>query len=229
MDMGLNIASAGMLAEQVQEDQISNDLANASTPGYKASSSTQSSFDSLLLHNTATGQQVGSISLGVQIDKAKTDLAQGPLESTGNPLDFAVQGAGFFAVKTAGGVEYTRNGQFSVNAQGLLVDQNGDNVLAQNGAPIKVGSSDSVPTSALGLFNVTNPSQLGNNNFTGAAAAGRASGTIQSGQLETSGINPIQEMVAMEAALNAYTAGQQTISTISQTLQESASDVARVQ
>jgi len=228
MDMGLNIASAGMLAEQVQEDQISNDLANASTPGYKASSSATTSFDSMLLHNTATGQQVGPIYLGVQIDKAKTDLAQGPLETTGNPLDFAVEGTGFFGVKTTAGVQYTRNGQFSVNAQGLLVDQNGDNVLAQNGAPIKVGSSDSVPTSALGLFNVTNPSQLGNNNFTGTATAGRASGTIESGQLETSGINPIQEMVAMEASLNAYTAGQQTISTISQTMQESATSVAQV-
>jgi len=228
MDMGLNIASAGMLAEQVQEDQISNDLANASTPGYKASSSTQSSFDSLLLHNTMTGQPVGSIDLGVQLNKATTNLAQQPLESTGNALDFAVDGAGFFGVKTADGVQYTRNGQFSVNNQGLLVDQNGDDVLAQSGAPIKVGSSDSVPTSALGLFNVANPSQLGNNNFSGTAAAGRATGTIKSGQLETSGINPIQEMVAMEASLNAYTAGQQTISTIGQTLQESATSVAQV-
>jgi flagellar basal-body rod protein FlgG len=101
-------------------------------------------------------------------------------------------------------------------------------VLSQAGAPIKVGSSDSVPTSALGLFNVSNPSQLGNNNFTGTATAGRAAGTIQSGQLETSGINPIQEMVSMEASLNAYTAGQQTISTIGQTLQESATSVGQV-
>ena len=228
MDMGLNIASAGMLAEQVQEDQISNDLANASTPGYKAASSTQSSFNSMLLHNTATGQQVGSIYLGVQINKATANLSQQPLETTGNPLDFAVDGNGFFGVRTAAGVEYTRNGQFSVSNQGLLVDQTGNEVLSQAGAPIKVGSSDSVPTSALGLFNVSNPSQLGNNNFTGTATAGRAAGTIQSGQLETSGINPIQEMVSMEASLNAYTAGQQTISTIGQTLQESATSVGQV-
>jgi flagellar basal-body rod protein FlgG len=217
-----------MLAEQVQEDQISNDLANASTPGYKASSSTQNSFDSLLLHNTATGQQVGSIYLGVQVDKATTNLSQQPLETTGNPLDFAVDGNGFFAVRTPAGVQYTRNGQFSVSNRGLLVDQTGDEVLSQSGAPIKVGSSDSVPTSAIGLFDVSNPSPLGNNNFSGTAAAGRASGTIQSGELETSGINPIQEMVAMEASLNAFTAGQQTISTISQTLHESAANVAQV-
>src|SRR5277367_5530486 len=112
MDLGLNIASAGMLAEQVQEDQISNDMANASTPGYKPSSSVQQSFGSLLLQNTANGQSIGSIDLGVEVSKSKTDLAQGPMETTGRPLDFAVSGTGFFAVRAANGIQYTRNGQF---------------------------------------------------------------------------------------------------------------------
>jgi flagellar basal-body rod protein FlgG len=228
MDLGLNIASAGMLAEQVQEDQIANDLANASTPGYKAASSQQQSFGALLLQNTATGQSVGSIDVGVEVSKAQTNLAQGPLQPTGRALDFAVSGPGFFAVKTANGTQYTRNGQFSVSSKGLLVDQYGDEVLSQNGGPIQVGAAGTVPTTALGLFNVTNPSQLGNNNFSGRAAGGRASGSISSGELEGSGIDPIQTMVRMESSLNAYTAGQQTIGTISQTMQESAQTVAQV-
>jgi flagellar basal-body rod protein FlgF len=228
MDLGLNIASAGMLAEQVQEDQIANDLANASTPGYKASSSVQKSFDSLLLENTSTGRAIGSIDLGVQLTKGQTNLAQGPMQQTGRPLDFAVSGSGFFAVKTAGGVQYTRNGQFSVDNQGLLVDQYGDQVLSQTGAPIQVGAAGTVPTTALGLFDLTNPTQLGNNNFSGTAAGGRATGEVYSGQLEGSGIDPIQTMVQMESALNAYTAGQQTIGTISQTMAESATTVAQV-
>lgn len=228
MDLGLNIASAGMLAEQVQEDQISNDLANASTPGFKASSSVQQDFAPLLLHNTATGQAIGTIDLGVEESKGVTDLAQGPMEQTGRSLDFAVEGSGFFAVRTAGGIQYTRNGEFSTNNQGLLVDQYGNDVLSQTGAPIRVGASGTLPTTALGLFNVNNPSQLGNNNFSGTQAAGRASGQIQSGYLEGSGIDPIQTMVKMEAALNAYTAGQTSVQTISQTLAESASTVAQV-
>jgi flagellar basal-body rod protein FlgF len=228
MDLGLNIASAGMLAEQVQEDQISNDLANASTPGYKASSSEQQSFGSLLLANTATGQSIGSIDVGVELNKAQTNMSQGPMETTGRALDFAISGSGFFAVRTANGVQYTRNGQFSVSSKGQLVDQYGDDVLSQNGAPIKVGAAGTVPTTALGLFNVANPSQLGNNNFSGRAAGGRATGSISSGELEGSGIDPIQAMVKMEASLNAYTAGQQTIGTISQTMQESAQSVAQV-
>jgi flagellar basal-body rod protein FlgF len=228
MDLGLNIASAGMLAEQVQEDQISNDLANASTPGYKAESSVQQSFGSLLLQNTANGQTIGSVATGVQVSKGKTDLTQGPIEDTGRSLDFAVTGTGFFAVRTSAGVEYTRNGQFSTNNKGLLVDQYGNDVLSQNGSPIKVGAAGTVPASALGLFDVNNPSQLGNNNFSGKATGGRASGQVASGELEGSGIDPIQAMVQMESALNAYTAGQQTIGTISQTMQESATTVAQV-
>jgi flagellar basal-body rod protein FlgF len=228
MDLGLNIASAGMLAEQVQEDQISNDLANASTPGYKASSSTQQSFGSLLMQNTATGQTIGSVDTGVELSKGQTDMTQGPMETTGRPLDFAVTGTGFFAVRTAQGVQYTRNGQFSASNKGLLVDQYGNDVLSQSGSPIKVGAAGTVPTSALGLFDLSNPSQLGNNNFSGKVSGGRASGQVSSGELEGSGIDPIQAMVQMESALNAYTAGQQTIGTISQTMQESASTVAQV-
>ena len=228
MDLGLNIASAGMLAEQVQEDQIANDLANASTPGYKASSSVQQSFGSMLLANTTTGQSIGSIDTGVEVSKGQANLSQGPMDPTGRALDFAIAGSGFFAVKTANGTQYTRNGQFSVSSGGLLVDQYGDEVLSQTGSPIQVGAAGTVPTTALGLFNVSNPSQLGNNNFSGTAAAGRATGTISSGELEGSGIDPIQAMVQMESALNAYTAGQQTIGTISQTMQESAQNVAEV-
>jgi flagellar basal-body rod protein FlgG len=227
MDLGLDIASAGMLAEQVHEDQISNDLANASTPGYKASSSVQQSFGSLLLQNTANGQTIGSIDTGVEVSKGKANLTQGPMQTTGRPLDFAIQGTGFFGVRTASGTQYTRNGQFSVSSGGLLVDQYGNDVLSQNGSPIKVGGAGTVPTTALGVFNVSNPAQLGNNNFSGAAA-GRATGTVSSGELEGSGIDAIQTMVQMESALNAYTAGQQTIGTIGQTMQESASSVAQV-
>lgn len=227
MDLGLDIASAGMLAEQVQEDQLANDLANASTPGYKAASSEQQSFGALLLHNTSNGQVIGYIDTGVALEKGATDLAQGPLEPTGNPLDFAIAGSGFFAVKTASGIQYTRNGQFTKNNQGILVDQFGDEVLTQNGGPIRVGANGTVPTTALGLFAVKNPSQLGNNNFSGTAA-GRGTGQVEAGQLEGSGIDPIQAMVQMESALDAYTAGQQTIGAIGQTMQESASTVGSI-
>ena len=125
MDVGLYIAAQGMLAEQVRQDQLTNDLANASTPGYKSDHSVQTSFDDLLLSNTSTGQPIGPLATGVTISKVVTDMTPAPLQQTGQPLDFAVDGTGFFAVSTPQGVRYTRDGQFSANAQGLLIDARG--------------------------------------------------------------------------------------------------------
>lgn len=227
MELALNIAASGMLAEQVQEDQLANDLANSSTPGFKPTSSDQSSFGAMLFANTATGKTIGSVDQGVQVGDTGLDLAQGSLQSTGETLDFGVSGSGFFGVKTAAGVQYTRDGQFSSNAQGELVDQLGDPVLDQAGAPIKVGADGKVAASSLGVFQLKNPSELGDNDFSGTST-GRATGTVEQGVLEASDVDPIQTMVAMTSALQAYQAGQQTIQTINQTMEESASTVGLV-
>jgi flagellar basal-body rod protein FlgG len=228
MNVGLYIAAQGMLAEQVRQDQLANDLANASTPGYEPDTSVQTSFGAMLLSNTATGQQVGTIDTGVHVGKVVTSNAPLPLKPTGNPLDFGIAGDGYFAVRTANGVQYTRNGQFSANAQGLLVDQFGDQVLSQSGGPIQVGAQGAVPAGALGVFTVPNAQKLGNNNFTGTAA-GRATGTVEAGQLEGSGVDPIKTMVDMTASMQAYQAGQRAIQTISQSMQQSAGTVGLVQ
>src|SRR5438876_12034169 len=90
MDRGLYIAASGMLAELVRQDQLANDLANAATPGYKADRAAQASFGELLLESSATGQPIGPLGLGVHIAELKTDLAQGPVKQTGEPLDVAL-------------------------------------------------------------------------------------------------------------------------------------------
>src|SRR5436305_10739724 len=154
MDVGLYIAASGMQAEQVRQDQLANDLSNASTPGYKTDSSPQQSFGSLLLANTATGQPIGSIQTGVGLGRPIVNMSPEALEQTGQPLDFGIQGSGFFAVRTSQGVQYTRNGQFQANAQGLLVDSLGNQVLSQNGAPIAVSAAGTVSPSSLGVFNL---------------------------------------------------------------------------
>src|SRR5579859_8215691 len=155
MDTGLYIAASGMLAQQVREDQLANDLSNASTPGYKTDASVQQDFGAMLLSNTSTGQPIGSINTGVRLGTPVTNLTPETLHSTGQPLDFAVAGQGFFAVRTAQGVRYTRDGQFQAGAQGLLTDSLGNPVLSQNGATITVSAQGTVPASSMGVFNLT--------------------------------------------------------------------------
>ncbi|MBV9803364.1 MAG: flagellar hook-basal body protein [Solirubrobacterales bacterium] len=224
MDTGLYIAASGMLAQQVREDQLANDLSNASTPGYKSDSSVQSDFGSMLLANTANGQTVGQIDTGVQLGAPVTNLTPSTLYSTNQPLDFGVAGQGFFAVRTAQGTRYTRDGQFQANAQGLLVDGQGNPVLSQNGATITLSAQGTVPASSLGVFNVTGVAKQGDNYFTGAPG-GRATGTVKQGELESSSVDPVMTMTNMISSLQTYQAGENAIQTIDSTMQESASAV----
>ena len=224
MDSGLYIAAQGMLVEQQRQDQFANDLANASTPGYKPDRTTQADFGSLLMSNTLTGQSVGSVSTGLRISGVVTDMTPGSLQQTGQPLDFAVQGGGFFAVQTPQGVRYTRDGQFQASASGQLVDSQGDPVLSQSGTPIAVSAKGAVAAGALGVFNVTGATKQGYNLFTGTAA-GRGTGTVVQGALEESNVDPIHTMVDMIASLRAYESGQKAISSIDETLQQSAQSV----
>jgi flagellar basal-body rod protein FlgF len=226
MDIGLAIAAQGMLAEQVRQNELSNDLANGSTPGYKPQLSEQRSFDSLLFQNTATGQTVGSVNTGVDIARTVTDNAAVPLQSTGQALDFGIAGDGFFAVRSPQGVRYTQDGRFSLNNQNQLVDASGDQVLSQNGQPITATAGTVSPTS-LGVFTLSNASEQGNNLFSGTVT-GRGTGIVHSGELEQSGVDSISTMTDMIASLRAYQAGQSAIQSIDQTMQENAQRTASV-
>lgn len=223
MDLGLYVAASGMLAEQARQDQLSNDLANTSTPGYKSDQDTQTNFSNVLLRNQQ-GQGIGTLPAQVALDRTVTDLSPAPLQQTGNPLDFGIVGPGFFAVSTAQGVRYTRNGQFTTDAQGRLTDQLGNPVLSTAGQPVRTGAGGKVSPDAIGVFNVPTAQKQGDNMFTGAAA-GRAAGTVRQGSLESSGVNPTVVMVDMLASLRAFQSGQQVIQAIDETMQRAANQV----
>jgi flagellar basal-body rod protein FlgF len=224
MERGLYIAASGMVSEMARQDLIANDLANASTAGYKSDRAVQSSFGDLLLRNTQTGQTIGPLGEGSRIERQVTDLSAAPLKQTGEDLDFAIEGDGFFAVQSPQGVRYTRNGQFTAAANGRLVDQLGNAVLNQNGQPITIGADGKVPAANVGVFAVNNARKAGDNFFTGAAG-GRGPGQVRSGALEGSGADPVKAMTDMIASLRAFESGQKVITTIDSTLQKASSQV----
>jgi flagellar basal-body rod protein FlgF len=230
MDRGLYIAASGMLAEQVRQNQIANDLSNASTPGYKADRTTQRSFGQLLLTNSQTGQAIGAQSTAVQVTGEVTDFTAQPVKDTGEPLDFAIVGDGFFALQTANGTRYTRNGQFSADAQGRLVTADGDPVLGRNGRPVTIGADGKVDPRNLNVVLLTNPRKGGDNLVTGTPGrpAGLLAGQVRSGALEGSGADPTQAMVDMIASMRAYESGQKVIQTIDGTLAKASSEVGKV-
>jgi flagellar basal-body rod protein FlgG len=224
MDLGLDIAASGMVAEQVRQDQLANDLANSSTPGFKPDETPQHSFGAVLLANTEGGEAIGSVDEGVELGKAFTNMTPGTMQETGEPLDFGIVGDGFFAVKTPQGVRYTRDGQFTTSAQGVLTDASGNPVLDAKGGQIKVSATGTVPASAVGVFEVPGAVKQGENLYTGTAA-GKPSGTVRQGSLEGSGVDAAKTMVEMITSLRSFQSGQQAIQAIGQTLQEAASQV----
>jgi flagellar basal-body rod protein FlgG len=229
MERGLYIAASGMLAEQVRQDLISHDLANASTPGYKADRVTTASFREMLLQD-GRGRQVGPLGLGTRIQSQTTDLTPGPLRTTDEPLDFAVEGEGFFAVRGSGGTRYTRDGQFQVSSQGTLVTATGDEVLGANGQAVKVAADGSVAATAIGVTQLDTATREGDNLFTGTArgAAGGREGIVRAGALEGSAVDPITTMVDMLGSLRAFEAGQRVITTIDSTLAKATNQVGMV-
>ena len=230
MDRGLYLAASGMLAEQVRQDQIANDLANASTAGYKAERTTQQSFGQMLLTNSVTGRQLGNVTTGVGVTNTVTDWTPQPLKDTGEPLDFAINGDGFFAVRTAQGTRYTRNGQFQANADNQLVTPEGNKVLGRNGQPLTIGADGKVDPRNLNVVLLTNPRKGGDNLVTGTPGRppGQVAGQVRSGALEGSGADPTTAMVDMIASMRAYESGQKVIQTIDTALGKAASEVGRV-
>jgi flagellar basal-body rod protein FlgG len=219
-----------MLAEQIRQDQIANDLANAATPGYKGDRTAQSTFGNLLLANSTSGATIGSQSTAVQVDAIQTDFTPEPARDTGEPLDFAINGDGFFAVQTDAGTRYTRNGQFAPDVQGRLTTASGDPVLGRNGRPLTVGADGKVDPRQLNVVLLTNPSKTGDNLVTGrpGAVAGLLAGQVRAGALEGSGADATQSMVDMIASMRAYQSGQKVIQTIDETLGKAASSVGSV-
>lgn len=136
MDSGYYAAMTGLVARTQALDTAAANLANAQTPGYRAE---REYFRGVMLDMDGLGSQLGRTvnNYGV-LGGDQLSMRQGPLESTGNPLDLGLEGQGFFAVQTQNGVRYTRDGSFHRSQVGLLVTAADEPVLSDTGKPIPV-------------------------------------------------------------------------------------------
>ena len=138
---GIYISASGMLPKATRQEAIANNVANVEVPGFKR--------DSLFLREVqeAKKRQSGDYP-DWRINRFEgiwTDFEQGELRRTGDMFDLALKGNGFFAVRTPEGVQYTRNGNFTKNAEGALVTPLGHIVLDENEADILIPQTFQVP------------------------------------------------------------------------------------
>jgi flagellar basal-body rod protein FlgG len=237
----LAIAATGMSAQEQNIEVIANNVANINTTGFKRS---RAEFTDLIYQNerlqgvssrgaTATVPEGAQIGLGVRTAAIRSVNLQGSLTSTGNTLDLAISGRGWFQVTTANGdTVYTRDGSFSPNAQGQLVTGDGllvtpNIVLPQNATAITISQSGLVTATIPGqtqpqsvgqltLANFVNDAgllALGGNLFQQTSASGQPNigvpgdtsfGVIQQGYLEASNVDPVSEITNLISAQRAY-------------------------
>ena len=275
MVKGLYTAYTGMINEQHRMDVLTNNLANANTNGYKKEGATAQAFrDQLALkikdYTDApyTARGLGIINAGVKIGEGYVDWTEGPMKETNNTFDLAIGGYGFFGVeytnkavnieRDSAGITntmYTRDGNFTLNSEGVLVTQDGDYVLSSDGGRIEIDPNKSVQINVLGdiiqdgevvarvgvfdfekttypdgRISYDNLEHYGENFFIPIDGTNtvEAEYTIYPGFLEQSNVSVVDEMVNMIAVQRNYDTNQRMITTIDGTLDIAAKQLGRI-
>lgn len=239
MDSGYYAAFSGWLARGQALDLAAGNLANAGTAGYRAE---RDYFRSAILGPGALASQLNTTvnAFGV-LGGSRLDFGQGALTPTGNPLDLAIEGDGFFAVQTREGVRYTRDGQFERAQDGTLTTQAGEPVLDARQQPIRtpsgliaVGADGSVSVNGaiagkLAVVGFSSPENLtaeGANRYAPAAGAmpAAAGGAIHQGVLEASNQDVIQGTLQLVLMQRQAEMMEKAVSMFSNDLDKAASE-----
>jgi len=255
MIRALYSAASGLEAQQLNIDVIANNLANVNTAGFKLS---RPEFEDLLYQNLRASGAASSTStdlpVGLQVGLGSRPVAtsrlftQGEFRQTGNPLDFVIEGQGFFQVRLPSGeTAYTRAGSFHLNREGSLVTAEGNLLDPQVTIPadaqtVTVGSDGTVSVTQPGqaqaqqvgtiqLATFPNPAGLnsiGKNLFLTTSSSGEpitgtagenGIGTINQGFVEQSNVNVVEEMVNMIVGQRAYEINSKVVKTADEMLQ----------
>ena len=233
MIRGLYAAATALEAATQNQNVVAHNLAHATTPGYRAKGLVYESFDRVLGRtNVPTGDIVG-----VRVAEEYRDFKTGGLQSTGSPLDFAIENDGFFVLAGPDGPVFTRNGTFHLTAGGGLVSQGGYPVQGTIGAvtippgaaTVDVGqdgtiTADGSVVGRIQLARFTSPQKLeeiGPTLFRAPTEAGRQ--TVEAGVLqgfrESSNVSPAEAMVQLISGSRYFEASQRVLRAISDAIQ----------
>jgi flagellar basal-body rod protein FlgF len=243
MDQISVLAASGLRARMQSLDLLANNIANASTSGYKG----DGEFYTLFASEAATGNLTEPTATMPMIERQWTDFGQGLLQSTSNALDFGLAGKGFFTAKGPSGPLYTRNGSFHVTTNGALVTADGYSLLDQNGEPIKaeptlpveVALDGSIhqkgqPLGQFKLVNFKDPLALikqGNTYFTNTSDQKPVDATdvqVHQGKIEDSNVSSAQGAVRLVNVMRQFEMMQKAVSISNDMSRQAIEEVAKV-
>ena len=262
---GIYTSASGMLTQQRVQEMKSNNIANTNTSGYKRDMSVKRSFPNMLISRINDGETlgpmgpevdfqpvIGQLGTGVLFEETVKDFSQGPLIETGNTLDLALEGDGFFNVLGPGDeVHYTRQGALTLLGDGTLVNQQGYPILGTEGVIQLTGEEEiTVDTSGavyegdefidlLAFSTFDNPqgltrageNLLGETDESGPPIDVMADEedmeglSVRQGFVESSNVSAVKEMTGMINALRAYESNQRSIQGHDETLERAVNQI----
>lgn len=231
MFQGFYTLTSGVLSQTRNLNVVSNNMANATTPGYKADNMTISDFQEQLLLRTGNTNKSGRTVIGTRsmiaaASEVVTNYTQGGISATGDSLDFSIYGNGFFCIQTNNGTVYTRNGDFSLDNEGYLTLPGYGRVLGDNG-PIRLGTDRITADQSGNLYSEDGRNFLGRLRvvdfdnyeqqltktdggvFIANGNATPIEATVQWKALESSNADPIDQMTRMMASQRALQSSAQ--------------------
>ena len=250
MTRGFYNLTSGVLSQGRRLDVVATNMTNITTPGYKAETYTDTTFDEVLLSRVGNKDKEGAAALGqgsyiLAPSQLYVDYGQGLLEETGLNLDFAIQGDGFFAIETGNGIEYTRNGSFSLDGEGYLYLPGHGRVLGMDEQPIRlttdqieadgsgrIFSQDGGYFGQVGVFTFPDNGQLAINDSGLFGANGQAAAAAQRPVLwqsvESSNVDMVKEMSQMMSAQRALQSAAQVLKLYDGVLTKATSELGRM-
>nr|WP_106783552.1 flagellar hook-basal body protein [Lysinibacillus timonensis] len=278
MFKGFYTVASGMIAQQRKTEIITNNMANANTPGFKADQSTVRSFPDMLLSavnnktiptqnklSVLNSQEIGSVNTGVYLQETLANYGQGTLIETNNTTDIAlingtlpvdeesgITGTVLFRLEHPnGGEAYTRNGNFTLDGQGYLVNSNGYYVLSDQGERIYLPNDDfqiaengniyfdNVEVATLGVSFSANPNLLvkqdnglfrtdGGDNLPSAYGQEGLTFGLQQSYIEGSNVDSAKSMTDLLTAYRAFEANQKVLQAYDQSMQKAVNEIGKV-
>jgi flagellar basal-body rod protein FlgG len=249
MVRGLYTSAMGMITHMQRMDVITNNLSHVDTTGYKRDHVVSHAFSNEVMRRLNDpglrlfrDWPIGIVNPGVFVDTMFTDFSQGALRSTGNDLDLAISGQGFFVVNVNGEELFTRDGSFTI-FDGILMTADGGRVQGLNGditlpsGLVTIGSNaqlyvngEYIDTLRLTNFTDLNSLRKLQNNFFRTTEESEIlgfDGQVLQGYLEASNVNSVREMVQIITLSRAYETNSRMITIQDQTLQQAVNNIAR--
>lgn len=251
MIRGLYTAASGMLASMRRMEFVTNNLANAQTVGFKQDRAALSTFDEVMVLQNGvvappSNSQLGELGMASIAEEPMIDFTQGALQETGRALDMAIEGPGFFTVRTPDGIRYTRDGGFTRDASGRMTTSEGHLVLGVDGNPITIPGGrltvdptgamrvDNQPIGQIGLveFSLDQPlKKVGSNQFVprvdGDQPTPSAASAVHQSFIEVSNVDMAGAQTTMLELQRAYQAGQRLIQYQDELLGRAVNEIAK--